>query len=179
MITFNQLWNFIKTTYVTDNVLHLIDSNTGTKIPTKLYIIENSWEKRFDLKKLKIFWENKFTFIVHCSSINSSVKNLIEEIEKYNNVQCQSHVYAGKIGSKSFSIHCDNPDNLIIQCIGKSKVTIYNEYGNFVGDIPKKVTIKEERILTPGQSIFIPSLQYHLFEPLTDRLSISIPMIKK
>ena len=105
---------------------------------------------------------------------------MIEEIEQDNNVQAQSHIYMGKYESRSFSVHADNPDNLIVQCIGKSKVTIYNEYSNCAGIFPDaNVTIKEQYILEPENSIYIPSLQFHLFEPLTDRLSISIPMIKK
>ena len=180
MITFLELWHFIETTIVTDNVIELIDPDTGLKISSSDYIIETLWEKRFNIQKLKQYWELCYTFIVHGSCITSSVRRLIEEVERDHNVNAQAHIYTGKVGSKSFSIHCDNPDNLILQCIGKSRVTIYNEYGNHAGGcLNPNVTIKEQHILEPGNSIYIPSLQYHLFEPLTDRLSISIPMYKK
>jgi ribosomal protein L16 Arg81 hydroxylase len=180
MITFLELWYFIETTNVTDNVLQLIDPNTGSKISSSDYIIETFWEKRFNIQKLKQYWELCYTFIVHGSCITPSIRQLIEEVESDHNVDAQAHIYTGKVGSKSFSIHCDNPDNLIVQCIGKSRVTIYNEYGDCAGCYAgANVTIKEHHILEPGNSVFIPSLQYHLFEPLTDRLSISIPMYKK
>jgi ribosomal protein L16 Arg81 hydroxylase len=180
MITFLELWYFIETTNVTDDLIQLIDPNTGLKISTETYIIETPWEKRFNIQKLKQYWELCYTFIVHGSCITPSIRQLIEEIENDHNVNAQAHIYTGKIGSKSFSIHCDKPDNLIVQSIGKSKVTIYNEYGVSERSYPDaNVTIKEQHILEPGNSIFIPSLQYHLFEPLTDRLSISIPMITK
>lgn len=179
MITFLELWNFIETTYVDYDILHLIDPSTGNKISTDKYIIKTFWEKRFNIEKLKIYWEECYTFIIHSSCINHSVRQLVEEIEKDHNISAQAHIYTGKVGSKSFPIHCDKPDNLIYQCIGKSRVTVYNEYGDFAGCFPDvKVTVKEQYILEPGNSIYIPALQYHLFEPLTDRLSISIPMVK-
>ena len=180
MITFLELWYFIETTSVTDNVLELIDPDSGSKISSEIYIIETPWEKRFNIQKLKQYWELCYTFIVHGSCITPSIRQLIEEVENDHNVDAQAHIYTGKVGSKSFPIQCDNPDNLIVQCIGKSRVTIYNEYGNSAGVYSNpNPTIKEQHLLEPGNSIYIPSLQYHLFEPLTDRLSISIPMTKK
>lgn len=179
IITFREIWHFIETTCVTDNVVQLIHPETGKKISPDNYVITTFWEKRFDMNKLRSLWEDCYTFIVHGSCVTPNVRQLIEEVEEDHNVQSQSHIYMGKKGSKSFSIHADKPDNLIFQCIGKSKVTIYNECSNVArigSDV--NVTIKEQHILEPGNSIFIPSLQYHLFEPLTDRLSISIPMIK-
>jgi hypothetical protein len=178
MITFDDLWNFIETTYVTEDVLHIID-HYGRKISFQKYILYSPWEMRFNIDKLKSMWNDQYTFIVHSSRINSELSQLIYKIERDNNVSAHAHIYAGKLGSKSFSIHADNPDNLIIQCIGKSKVTIYNEYSEVCGEFPDaNVTIKEQFVLEPGNSIYIPSLQFHLFEPLTDRLSVSIPMIK-
>jgi len=180
MITFLELWYFMETTIVTDNVLELIDPNTGSKISSESYVIQTPWEKRFNILKLKQYWELCYTFILHGSCVTPSIRQLIEEVENDHNVDAQAHIYTGKVGSKSFSIHADNPDNLILQCIGKSRVTVYNEYATSAGCWPNvDATIKEQHVLEPGNSIYIPSLQYHLFEPLTDRLSISIPMIKR
>jgi hypothetical protein len=181
IITFHEIWYFIETTYVTDNVVQLIHPISGNKISPENYIITTRWEKRFDMEKLRFLWENCYSFIIHGSCVTPNVRQLIEEVEEDHNVDAQSHIYMGKYGSRSFSIHADNPDNLIFQCIGKSKVTIYNEFADNVGIYlnEKNLTVKEEHILESGNSVFIPSLQYHLFEPLTDRLSISIPMIKR
>lgn len=179
IITFHEIWYFIETTHISDDLIKLIHPETGAKIPPENYIVETLWEKRYDMNVLRKLWEENYSFVVHSSCVTPAVRKLIEEVEEDHNVDAQSHIYMGKFGSRSFSIHCDNPDNLIIQCIGKSKVTIYNEYGDCVGCCPNSnVTIKEQHILEPGNSVFIPSLQYHLFEPLTDRLSISIPMYK-
>lgn len=179
IITFHEIWWFIETTYVDKKILELIHPNTGERIDSENYIISTHWEKRYDMDMLRKLWEENYTFIVHGSCVTPAVRHLVEEIENDNNVQAQSHIYMGKSGSKSFSIHADKPNNLIVQCIGKSKVTIYNEYSDCAGLFPNaNVTVKEQYILEPGNTIFIPSFQFHLFEPLTDRLSISIPMIE-
>ncbi len=180
IITFHEVWWFIETTYVDERVLELIHPETGEKIFPNIYIQQTRWEKRYDMDALRTLWEEGYSFIVHGSQITPNVRNLVEEVEFDHNVDAQSHIYMGKKNSRSFPIHADNPDNLIVQCIGKSKVTIYNEYSDRAGAFPDvNVSIKEQFILEPGNSVYIPSLQYHLFEPLTDRLSISIPMYKK
>jgi hypothetical protein len=178
IITFHEIWYFIETTYVDDKILELIHPKTGKRIPSEIYIVDTLWEKRYDMNILRRLWEECYTFIVHGSCVTPNVRQLIEEVEQDHNVSAQSHIYMGKYNSRSFPIHADNPDNLIVQCIGKSEVTIYNEYADYA-DVNQNtdVTIKEQHILEPGNSIYIPSLQYHLFKPLTDRLSISIPMI--
>jgi len=181
IITFHEIWYFIETTHVTDDVVKLIHPEIGIQIPSENYIITTRWEKRYDMEKLRSLWEDCYSFIVHGSCVTPNVRQLIEEVERDHNVDAQSHIYMGKYGSRSFSVHADNPDNLIVQCIGKSKVTIYNEHANKAGSINNYLglNVKEQHILEPGDSIYIPSLQYHLFEPLTDRLSISIPMYKR
>lgn len=180
IITFHEIWYFLETTLVNENVLHLIHPETGERILPEKYIIGTPWEKRFNMPMLRSLWEECYTFIVHGSCVTPNVRQLIEEIEEDNNVDAQSHIYMGKYQSRSFSIHADLPDNLIYQCIGKSRVTIYNEYSDTAGIFPyADVTVKEQHILEPGNLIYIPSLQFHHFEPLTDRLSISIPMYKR
>jgi len=181
IITFHEIWYFIETTHVTDGVVELIHPETGIKISPNIYITQTPWEKRYDMNVLRDLWEQNYSFIVHGSCVTPNVRQLIEEVERDHNVDAQSHIYMGKYGSRSFHIHCDNPDNLIVQCIGKSKVTVYNEYGDCArwATPDESLTIKEQMVLEPGQSVYVPSMQFHLFEPLTDRLSISIPMYKR
>jgi len=181
IITFHEVWWFIETTHVDKTVLELIHPETGNKISPDTYIIKTHCENRYNMDALRTLWEDGYSFIVHGSQITPNVKNLVEEVESDHNVDAQSHIYMGKKNSRSFPTHADNPDNLIVQCIGKSKVTIYNEYSDQSGPCrdTTNLTIKEQYVLEPGNSIYIPSLQFHHFEPLTDRLSISIPMYKK
>jgi len=180
IVTFHEIWCFIETTHVDDNVVQLIHPQTREKISPQIYIIDTPWEKRYDMNTLRKLWEDNYTFLVHGSCVTPVVRQLIEEVECDHNVDAQAHIYMGKCNSKSFPIHADNPDNLIVQCIGKSKVIVYNEYADCAGCTSNvNVTVQEQHILEPGNSIYIPSLQYHLFEPLTDRLNISIPMYKR
>jgi hypothetical protein len=180
IVTFDEVWKFIETTFVSENIIELLDPHTGIRIPSDTYIQNRYWEKRYDIDILRKLWDEHYTFIVHGSCVTPEIREIIEEIEADNNVDAQSHIYMGKLGSRSFSVHADKPDNFILQCIGKSRVTVYNEYSDVAGVFPDaNVSIKEQFILEPGNSVYIPSLQFHLFEPLTDRLSISVPMIRK
>lgn len=180
IVTFDDVWKFLETTHVDEKVLHIISPHNEAKIPENLYIKETYWEKRFDISVLRKLWEECYTFIIHGSGVTPELRSIIKEIEEDNNVEAQSHIYTGKLGSRSFPIHADKPDNLIIQCIGKSRVTIYNEYSDAVGVAQEiNLSVKEQVILEPGNTIYIPSLQFHRFEPLTDRLSISVPMVRK
>ena len=165
MITFDDMWHFLETTFCDEKVLDVID-NEGRKLDHDYFICYGKVEKKFDLEILRDLWKQKHTFILQSSSITRELANLVEEIEEDNKVDAGAHVYAGLMGSRSFKPHQDKPDNLIIQCIGESRVTLYNE--------EKEIDL--QKILKPGQSIYIPSKQFHLFEPLSDRLSISIPM---
>lgn len=184
ILTIEQVWDFIETTFVHGNApLRIIDPLTRTYIDEDVYLLKNCWEYRYDISKLKLAWQSGCTFVVISSNISPELRETIQEIENDNNVQAQAHVYMGKKNSKSFEIHADKPDNLMIQCVGKSRVTVYNEYATdldidqFVS--PNDVTIKDQYILEPGNTVYVPSMQYHLFEPLTDRLSISVPMIRR
>ena len=180
IVTTDEVWEFLETTYVTKDLLHILDKN-GNRICKDSYLLENTWEIRFDIKKLNILWEEKHTFIIHSSNVTKKLREHVEKLEEQGNCEAQSHIYMGKEGSTSFGIHSDKPNNLIFQCEGKSKVTVFDRdsevEGVYTGD--EEFEIDEEFILTPGQCCAIPSLRYHKFEPLTDRLSVSIPLIKK
>ena len=180
IITTDEVWNFLETTLVTKELLRILDKN-GNEICKDLYILENVWELRFDIEKLKNLWEDRHTFIIHSSNVSKKLRKHIEKLEEQGNCEAQSHIYMGKEGSSSFSIHSDKPDNLVFQCEGQSKVTIYNKNSELEGGYVEKeeLEIDEEFILTPGKYCAIPSLRYHKFEPLTDRLSVSVPVIKK
>ena len=179
MIDIDGMWRFLNNTFVGKSLLEVIDPDTSAKIPLRNFLYHNGWEFRFDFDKLEKLWDSGHTFIVQSSCANKVIREYVESLEIEKNVNAQAHIYAGKYGSKSFPIHCDVPDNIIVQCVGKSKVTVYNEYDQGCESIPlhSDLTVKEQTILEPGQSISIPSLQYHHFQPLTDRLSISFPMM--
>ena len=182
ILTFDDVWRFLERTAVRNDILDVISPDGGIKLnPNDVpYMYETHWELRFDMNYLRNLWEHGCTFAVKSSMVTPELREIVEEIERDNGVRAQAHVYFGKVGSRSFNPHADISDNFIIQCIGKSQVTIYNEYSGKQGIVPNSaredMTVKEKFIFEPGNTVFIPKLQCHLFEPLTDRLSISIPM---
>ena len=178
ILTFDEVWNFLQSTFVDPKVLQVIDPKTGVRINPNVFIQDGWWEYRYNMNVLKELWDNCYTFIVHASCVTPRVRRLIESIEVQNNCWAQAHIYMGKMGSKSFPIHSDRPDNLIFQCVGSSKVTVYKQYAEYAALFPDAdVDIEKEIILTPGNAVFIPSLRLHKFDPLEDRMSISVPMI--
>lgn len=104
-----------------------------------------------------------------------------------------AHCYAGKKESNSFSPHVDGPANFIFQIEGQQKFTVYEnkkcalteiampadaplEYRKEVYD---NLRVYEERIMNPGDMVYVPSRTYHYVEPVTDRISMSFPLILK
>ena len=57
------------------------------------------------LNVLEKMWDKKYTFILHSSLVNKTLRDYVENLESENKVYCQAHVYFGKEGSKSFQIH--------------------------------------------------------------------------
>ena len=94
--TFHEIWYFIETTYVTDDVVQLMHPETGEKISPENYIITTDWEKRYDMDKLRSLWEDCYSFIVHGSCVTPNIRQLIEEVERDHNLDAKSLIYMGK-----------------------------------------------------------------------------------
>ena len=103
-----------------------------------------------------------------------------------------AHLYVGRKDSKSFLPHLDVPNNFIFQLEGKSEVIVYRQRGSQLlscqdfqeTKIENFHTILNEHLepviheeLHPGDMVYIPSRQIHYFNAITDRMSISIPMM--
>ncbi len=39
--------------------------------------------------------------------------------------------------------------------------------------------VLEERVMNPGDMVYVPNRTYHYVEPVTDRISLSFPLILK
>ena len=106
-----------------------------------------------------------------------------------------AHLYCGLQESSSFNPHCDGPNNFIFQIQGETEVTIFeNRQSSLVnlntflvdeeskGDYDKIYSclrVAEKKIMKPGDMVYIPSRQFHHIKPLSDRISISFPLILK
>lgn len=104
-----------------------------------------------------------------------------------------AHLYAGYQESNSFSPHVDGPCNFIFQIKGQNKFTVFENkklalapvvMSNDISyeerkDIYDGLRVYEERVMNPGDMVYVPNRQYHYVEPVTDRISLSFPLILK
>lgn len=105
-------------------------------------------------------------------------------------------MYCGSKESNSFPPHTDHPNNIIFQVEGVSKWIFYkNRVSTLVGKdeisriyksdedrhthIYNKLEIQQEVIASPGDMCYIPARTYHQIIPMSDRISISFPLILK
>jgi len=151
--------------------------------------------------------ENNHTFIVtDWERYNENARNIIHQLletfyvehvnfgiwpAQISDYSGHAHLYAGLKDSNSFSPHCDMPSNFIFQIDGETEVTIYKNRSCQLLDSSIDGTWEEDRrkelfdsfeidfevVMKPGDMIYVPSRQYHYFKPLTNRLSISYPLI--
>jgi len=104
-----------------------------------------------------------------------------------------AHLYCGLKDSNSFPPHVDGPCNFIFQLYGENKFTTYenkkcaltatqtsfNTSAEERKELYDNLRIIEERVMKPGDMVYVPSRQYHYVEPLSDRMSLSFPLILK
>lgn len=120
------------------------------------------------------------------------VQLLIDTFSPSDDQRCQAtaHLYMGRKDSKSFDPHNDIPNNFIFQIEGSSRVIVYHNrcstlmQSGFMKSsdrydtiINRELSVAIDTVLEPGDCIYIPNKQFHLFQPQTDRISISIPII--
>ena len=91
------------------------------------------------------------------------------------------HVFCGLGDTRSFNIHEDYANNLIIQVEGETHWTVYkNRASNLVEQLedvdPSKLEVAVDVNMKPGDIIYIPARTYHRAHPKAKRLSLSIPM---
>ena len=151
--------------------------------------------------------ENNHTFIVtNWEDFNENAKKLIHQLldtfyvdyvnfgiwpAQISEYSGHAHLYAGLKDSNSFSPHCDIPSNFIFQIDGESEVTIYENKACQLLDhlldadwsdeqrkeLFDSFNIQLQVTMKPGDMVYIPTRQFHYFKPLTNRLSISYPLI--
>jgi hypothetical protein len=177
ILTIDEAFSFLETTFVSPGLLKVLCPDGVSFAHEDTFVYENFWERRFDMDRLRSLWKAGHTFIIHSSNVSTEVRQVVEDLEREHMASAQAHVYMGAVGSRSFPIHADNPDNYIFQCVGQSRFRLYRETAPNSGILTKgAVKIEEERLLEPGDSVFIPALRYHFFQPLTERLSVSVPI---
>ena len=152
------------------STIELIGLNSY-KIPLNRH--PTPWDGRtYDLDQLFYSIINGFSFVLLSMSRRTEFFNqLCNQLENLVDGHSDVHVYGGLTSySKSFDIHQDNPNNLILQLDGESDWQVWNsqDLSNLGQPV---INVK----LVPGDIIYVPKKMCHLCRPLGKRISASIP----
>jgi len=107
-----------------------------------------------------------------------------------------AHLYCGSAEAPSFPPHVDGPNNFIFQVEGESLFTVYENRQNSLSNLhaqnlnktfsaeridflSSKLRVLEEKVMKPGDMVYVPSRVFHHVKPLTNRISVSFPLILK
>lgn len=115
--------------------------------------------------------KNHVCLIHDLSRINETTNKICSELEShFPSSAADAHLYfsLGERLTEGFGIHKDEMDVLIVQMEGSSEVKVW--------DSSKTVLNK---VLTPGDSVFIPAETNHSVQSLSKRLSVSFPIVNK
>ena len=136
-----------------------------------------------NINEISEFFNSGYAFVLHkMSCYNKSLSYICSKVESKFNAQADFHLYGGlKPFSCSFGIHIDQPHNLIFQTHGACAWTIYKEKFKSMQEVFEylknggEFTPILEKIMDPGDVLYIPPQQAHLCTPLEKRLSFSMP----
>lgn len=128
--------------------------------------------KVYDLDQLFYSIINGFSFILINMSRRAEFFNqLCNQLENLVNGPSDVHIYGGLTTySKSFKIHQDEPNNLILQLDGESDWQVWDSQD--LSNLGQPVI---DTKLLPGDIIYIPKMMCHLCTPVGKRISASIP----
>ena len=136
-------------------------------------------------------------YVVHLpdsSRANQKINNVCQQLEKKFNCPADAHIYfsvKGKDELPGFEEHFDRPSNLIIQVHGETRFKIWNKttdesllYSRDDFKIWKKhrdENLKDvkpviDKVMKPGDAVWVPPFYWHRADSLTKRLSISFPI---
>ena len=172
LVTMEDVNRYINTSDANEHDLVIIKEYSRLPTPIRKYGWRNSWNTRLIQK----YWEDNCSLVLHTIHLNNNLKELIKFLEAYTGMQFDSHVYCGRVGSKSYSYHCDVSHNLILQCQGQTRWRVYPLITK------QSMTFSEMKlspvidiVMNPGDIIWVPMFQVHYAEPITDRISVSFP----
>ena len=140
---------------------------------------------------MDIFAEGHTCIIEKFEYINQSKRDILFDLEERFNVHASMHVFCGIGDTRSFNIHEDYANNLIIQVEGETHWEVYENRASHLipqldytsvadnlgqGVDPSKLTIAIDHVMQPGDILYIPARTYHRAFPKAKRLSLSIPL---
>jgi Cupin superfamily protein len=159
--------------------LELID-NQSNKLPHDTGFYVHHKGMLFD----RVLNESFGLIITQYGHHSEHTNRLLDVFEKTFDVNAAIHVYCGFKKSTSFKIHCDAPNNFIIQAKGSCRWKVYNNRMSNLVDFhyshPAQIDEKDldcilDVVLQPGDGLYIPPRMYHCALPSDERISMSIP----
>lgn len=129
-----------------------------------------SWQKykdTFPISILKKLINKNVIGIADCSRVNKKINSLCLKLEKIFERPVDCHIfYSTKEKMTGFNRHRDKSYNFIVLINGKIKVEVWGKE-------------KIEKIMQPGEYVFISKNTDHKITPLSDkRLSCSFPIME-
>lgn len=130
-------------------------------------------EERFEVQKALRHWNSGDSIILtKASMLTPNISAIAGCIEaSIPDTAADAHFYCSpREGSLSFPVHADEDDNFLIHAIGTVRWQVYARGSQTECIIDK--------VLGPGDMLYIPKGIYHKAEAKSARISISVPMAK-
>lgn len=132
-----------------------------------------TWCKKhyYEKKYLHEIWTNHGSIILtKASQLTPEISNIARTVEEHFGGAADAHFYCSySEKSHSFKAHADLDDNFLVHAYGSVRWTVNNTLENKQGDTT-------EFDLTVGNLLYIPKGLIHKAEPLSKRISISVPL---
>jgi hypothetical protein len=147
--------------------IELINYISGRKNDPPIPYAEYSWSGstlniNYIFERIKL--GDSFV-LLNLSRYNKDINDICNSLEEITGTAADAHLYGGlHLHSKSFGIHKDMPQNLIVQFDGTCLWKVWQDNNLIINDI-----------LYPGDVIYVPAAYYHQAIPTGKRLSISFP----
>jgi len=129
------------------------------------------FDNRYEVLKVYRNWQQGGSVILTKASMLtpniSAIAGCLEET--IANSAADAHFYCSPCkDATSFSVHADADDNFLVHAIGKVHWQVFTKTSR------KDCVI--DTVLEPGDLLYIPKGTYHKAEPVTARVSISVPL---
>ena len=129
------------------------------------------FENRYEVLKVFRNWQAGGSVILTKASMLtpniSAIAGCLED--NIHNSAADAHFYCSPCeDATSFSVHADGDDNFLVHAIGKVHWQVFTKQS--------RTECVIDTVLGPGDLLYIPKGTYHKAEPVTARISISVPV---
>jgi hypothetical protein len=180
IILWEDIENYLNNPYIHINDVEIIDS-CGIKF--NLNKIYHPYSSNQNIIPSQVFGliNNYYSFVLlNMNRFNKKLNFLAEEIESnvIGNNFLDFHLYCGLgLNSNSFKAHSDRSHNIIMQVDGTSRWKVYSDSFEdstiLPNNLEKNLNVVIDKVISPGDIVYIPAGTVHLCIPQGKRISIS------